>query len=134
MCHYLEGNADITTISIRDLFPDLTLPSTAQNNSRTRALRHETRRLQVSLLQVDIPAISTYVRRRTDERSALLRNLVHLQYFSLDKVGDNAGDELDDFTLSEARERHTRASEQEVSPEDGVLVPKGSRRGRCPAT
>jgi hypothetical protein len=59
---------------------------------------------------------------------------VHLQNFPLDKVIDDTGDELDDFTLSKARERGTRAPEQEVPSKDGVLVPKGSRRGRCPAT
>jgi len=130
---YLEGDADITTISIRDLFPDLTLPSTAQDNSRARTLRHETRRFQVCLLQVDIPTISTHVR-RTDKRTTLLRNLVHLENLSLDKVVDNTGDELDDFTLSKTRKRRTRPAEQKVTPEDGVLVPKGNRRGQCSTT
>src|SRR6266851_2508023 len=59
---YLEGDAEVPTISIRDLFPNLTLPSTTEDNGRARALRHEARRLQVRLLQVDIPAISASTR------------------------------------------------------------------------
>ena len=130
---YLEGDAEVPAISIRDLFPNLTLPSTTEDNGRARALRHEARRLQVRLLQVDIPAISAHVR-RADERRALLRHLVHLQDLPLDEVSDDAGDELDDLALPKARERRARAPEQEVPAEDGVLVPKRRGRGRRPAT
>ena len=130
---YLEGDANITTISIRDLFPKLALPRTTQDNSPARTFRHEARRFQVRLLQVDIPAISTDIR-RAGERGTLLRDLVHLQNFPLDEVIDDARDELDDLALSKASERRARTSEQKVAPEDGVLVPKGSGRGCGPAT
>ena len=130
---YLKGDADVTTISIRDLFPNLALPRTTQDDSPARTFRHEARRFQVRLLQIDIPAIATDVR-RADERSTLLCNLVHLQNLPLDDVIDDARDELDDFALPEARERGARPSEQEIAPEDGILVPKGSGCGRGPAT
>jgi hypothetical protein len=130
---YLEGDTKVATVSIRDLFPNLALPSTAQDNRCARTFRHETRSLQVRLFQVDIPAVATHIR-RTDECGTLLRNLVHLQNFPLDKVVNDASNELDDFALAEAGEGRTGAPEEKVSTEDGILVAEGGRRGRYPST
>jgi hypothetical protein len=72
--------------------------------------------IAMRLAVFNVSAISAHMR-RTDERSTLLHNLIHLQDLALDEIGDDA-----------------RASEQEVPAEDGVLVPKRGRRGRRPAT
>jgi hypothetical protein len=129
---YLKGDAKVATVGIRNLFPDFALPCAAQHNRRPCAFRHETRRLQVGLLQVDIPAVAAHIR-RSDERGALLRNLVHLEDLALDEVVDDASDELDDLALAETGECRARPSQEEVPAEDGILVTKsGWCRRRAP--
>ena len=96
---YLKGNAKVATVGIRNLFPDFALPCATKHYRRPRALRHETRGLQIGLLQVDIPAITADIR-RSDECGALLSNLVHLEDLALDEVVDYAGDELDDLAVA----------------------------------
>ena len=130
---YLECDPKVATVGIRSLFPDLALPGATQYHRRPGTLRHETRGLQVCLLQVDIPVVAANMR-RADERSALLSDFVHLQDLPLDEIIDHAGDELDDLALTETGERRACASQKEVPAKDGVLVAKCGGCGRSAAT
>jgi hypothetical protein len=56
--------------------------------------------------------------------------LAELQDLALDKVGDDARDELDDLRLAKARERRGCAPEQKVTAKDRVLVAERGGRGR----
>ena len=46
---YLEGNSNVTTVSVCDLLPNLAFLATTKNDGGPRTLGYETSRLQVSL-------------------------------------------------------------------------------------